>query len=59
LSRFLALARRGKPYNQPHLMADLPEVRDRYMDSLKIQQLDHMERSLEYCRKALNLGVKA
>jgi sugar phosphate isomerase/epimerase len=59
LGRFLALARRGKPYNQPHLMADLPEVRDRYMDALKIQQLDHMERSLEYCRKTLNLGVKS
>lgn len=59
LGRFLALARRGKPYNQPHIMADLPEVRDRYMDALKIQQLDHMERSLEYCRKTLNLGVKS
>ncbi len=56
LGRFLALARGGKPYDKPHVMADLPDVRDRYMDSLKVQQLDHMERSLAYCRKSLNLG---
>jgi sugar phosphate isomerase/epimerase len=58
LGRFLALARRGRPYNQPHILADLPETRDRYMDALKVQQLDHMERSLQYCRKGLDLGVR-
>jgi sugar phosphate isomerase/epimerase len=58
LGRFLALARRGRPYDKPHMMADLPEVRDRYMDALKIQQLDHMQRSLDYCRKTLDLGVR-
>jgi hypothetical protein len=58
LGRFLSLARRGRPYDKPHLMADLPEVRDRYMDALKIQQLDHMERSLAYCRNPLALGVR-
>src|SRR5580704_18135846 len=58
LGRFLSLARRGRPYDKPHIMADLPEVRDRYMDALKIQQLDHMERSLAYCRKSLGLGVR-
>ena len=58
LGRFLALARRGRPYDKPHIMADLPEVRDRYMDALKIQQLDHMERSLAYCRKTLDLGIR-
>jgi hypothetical protein len=58
LGRFLALARRGRPYDKPHLMADLPEVRDRYMDALKIQQMDHMEKSLAYCRNELDLGVK-
>ena len=58
LGRFLALAKRGRPYDKPHIMADLPEVRDRYLDALKIQQLDHMRRSLEYCRKDLDLGVK-
>src|SRR5579872_1565489 len=56
--RFLALARRGRPYDKPHLMADLPEVRERYIEALKIQQIDHMERSLAYCRKALDLGIR-
>lgn len=58
LGRFLALARRGRPYDKPHLMGDMTGVRDRYMDALKLQQLDHMERSLEYCRRRLDLGVR-
>ncbi len=57
LARFEALARRGRPWNKPHVMADLPEVRDRYMAALKVQQMDHMRQSLTYCRKDLNLGV--
>jgi hypothetical protein len=28
------------------------------MDALKAQQLEHMQRSLDYCRKSLNLGVR-
>jgi sugar phosphate isomerase/epimerase len=58
LARFLALAKRGRPYDKPHLTADVPEHRERYMDALKIQQLDHMQSSLDYCRKALDLGVR-
>jgi 3-oxoisoapionate decarboxylase len=58
LGRFLALARQGKPWDKPHLMADVEGVRDRYMDALKVQQLDHMESSLHYCRKTLDLGVR-
>jgi 3-oxoisoapionate decarboxylase len=58
LSSFLALARRGKPWNQPHIEADVPEVRDRYMDALKIQQFEHMRVSLDYCRKTLDLGMR-
>ena len=58
LARFEALARRGRPWNKPHVMADLPEVRDRYMDALKVQQMAHMEQSLAYCRKDLDLGVR-
>ncbi|MEO7653572.1 MAG: TIM barrel protein [Bryobacteraceae bacterium] len=59
LGRFLALARRGRPYAKPHLMADVPEVRDRYMDALAVQQLDHMQRSLAYCKETLKLGLRA
>jgi sugar phosphate isomerase/epimerase len=58
LARFLALAKRGRPYNQPHITEDVTGQRDRFMDALKIQQLDHMERSLVYCRKSLDLGVR-
>lgn len=58
LGRFLALARRGKPYDQPHILGDLPGVRERWMEALKLQQLDHMERSLAYCRKSLRLGER-
>jgi len=56
--RFEALAKQGQPWNKPHLMADVNDVRDKYMEGLKIQQLDHMTQSLAYCRKALNLGVR-
>jgi sugar phosphate isomerase/epimerase len=58
LGRFLALARRGRPYDKPHIEADVTGAREKYMDALKVQQLDHMERSLEYCRKPLGLGVR-
>lgn len=58
LGRFLALARRGRPYDKPHIEADLPNVRKKYMDALKVQQLEHMERSLDYCRNVLALGVR-
>jgi hypothetical protein len=53
------LARRGRPYTKPHIEADLPGVRDRYMAALKIQQLEHMEQSLDYCKSTLGLGVRA
>lgn len=58
LGRFLALARKGRPWVKPHLMADLPGVRDRYMEGLKVQQLEHMEQSLRYCREVLRLGTR-
>jgi hypothetical protein len=58
LARFLALARQGRPYDKPHLLADLGGVRDKYMEALKTQQLEHMQRSLDYCRRRLDLGVR-
>jgi len=57
-SRFLALAKRGQPYSKGQVTADTPELRDRYMDALKRQQLEHMERSLAYCRTQLDLGSR-
>jgi sugar phosphate isomerase/epimerase len=58
LARFLALAKRGKPYDQPHVMEDVNGQREKYMEALKIQQLDHMDRSLQYCKKSLDLGQR-
>lgn len=58
VGRFLALARSGRPYDKPHVIEDLPGVRDRYIEALKVQQMDHMERSLAYCRNTLDLGTR-
>lgn len=58
LTRFIQLAKSGQPYDAPHLTADVPKLREKYMEALKAQQLDHMQRSLEYCRKELKLGTK-
>lgn len=58
LERFIALAKRGRAYEKPQITADDPTLRGRYMDALKRQQLEHMERSLDYCRKQLDLGIR-
>jgi len=58
LSRFLALAKRGKPFLEPQVLEDVNGQRDKFMDALKIQQMDHMERSLDYCRTSLDLGAR-
>jgi hypothetical protein len=39
-------------------MEDVNGQRDKYMEALKIQQLDHMERSLKYCKNVLDLGQR-
>jgi hypothetical protein len=39
-------------------MEDVNGQREKYMDALKIQQMDHMARSLDYCRKSLDLGSR-
>ncbi len=56
LERFIALAKRGRPYEKSQVTEDENGSRSRYMDALKRQQLEHMESSLEYCRKQLDLG---
>ncbi len=58
LAAFLTLAKRGRSYDKPHVTADVAGARERYMDALKVQQMDHMARSLEYCRRELDLGVR-
>ena len=39
-------------------MEDVNGQREKYMDALKIERLDHMRRSLDYCRKTLDLGQR-
>ena len=58
LARFLVLAKRGRPYDKPHITEDVPGQRERYMPALTRQQLEHMEQSLAYCRNTLDLGIR-
>ena len=58
LARFLELAKRGVPYDKPVINEDLLGRRlpDHLIPAIQKQQLDHMERSLEYAKKSLDLG---
>jgi 3-oxoisoapionate decarboxylase len=58
LARFLALAKRGVPYDKPVVNEDLlgRKLPDYLIPAIQHQQLDHMERSLEYAKKSLDLG---
>jgi sugar phosphate isomerase/epimerase len=58
LERFVRLAKRGKPYDKAQVVEDVDGGRTEFMDALKVQQIEHMERSLNYCRKTLDLGVR-
>ncbi|MCX6593915.1 MAG: TIM barrel protein [Acidobacteria bacterium] len=58
LAQFIALAKRGRPYDKPMVVEDYPGRPEAYVEALKYQQLEHMTRSLDYCRKVLNLGVR-
>jgi sugar phosphate isomerase/epimerase len=58
LARFLSLAKRGVPYDKPVVNEDLLGRRmpEYLIPAIQHQQLDHMERSIEYAKKSLNLG---
>lgn len=60
LARFLTLARKGVPYDKPMVVEDLAgrPVPDQFRAAIQYQQREHMERSLEYARKRLDLGVR-
>ena len=60
LARFLALAKRGRPYEKTMVIEDVPgKMAEPIAAALAYQQRDHMERGVEYARKVLGLGVKA
>lgn len=61
LSRFLALAKSGAPYERPMVIEDVPGAPappEPYRAALQYQQKDHMEISVEYAKKKLDLGVR-
>lgn len=60
LARFLTLARKGVPYDKPMVVEDLAgrPMPEHFRAAIQFQQRDHMERSLEYARKQLDLGVR-
>ena len=58
LERFVRLAKKGKPYDKAQVVEDVDGGRNQFMEALKIQQLEHMDRSLNYCRRVLNLGQR-
>jgi hypothetical protein len=60
LARFLAIAKNGHPYEREMVIEDIagqprPEP---YAAALQYQQKEHMERSVEYGKKTLDLGIK-
>jgi hypothetical protein len=59
-ARFLALAKSGHPYEREMVIEDVAgrSNRPEFAEALQFQQRDHMERSVEYGKKTLDLGVK-
>jgi len=60
LARFVELARRGTPYAKNMVVEDLPGrvTPEPFIAAIQFQQRQHMERSVEYAQKTLNLGSR-
>jgi sugar phosphate isomerase/epimerase len=60
LTQFLALAKKGRPYEGHVVIEDLPgrQTPEHFLSAIQFQQRDHMERSIAYARKTLGLGVR-
>jgi len=59
-ARFLALAKSGHPYEGHIVIEDVPgrATPEAFVAAMQYQQQEHMERSVEYAKKKLDLGVK-
>lgn len=59
-ARFLALAKAGHPYERDMVVEDVAgrQPSPEYAAALQFQQREHMERSVEYAKKVLDLGVR-
>jgi sugar phosphate isomerase/epimerase len=60
LARFLTLAKNGHPYEREMVIEDIvgQQRPEPYRAALEYQQKEHMERSVEYGKKTLDLGIK-
>jgi sugar phosphate isomerase/epimerase len=61
LARFLRLAKAGQPYGRNMVVEDIVGRKPPSAEieaALRWQQREHMERSVEYAKKALDLGVR-
>lgn len=60
LARFIALAKRGHPYDGRMVVEEVPGTKTtpEYEAALAFQQKADMERSVEYAKKQLDLGVR-
>ncbi|HYW42841.1 MAG TPA: TIM barrel protein [Bryobacteraceae bacterium] len=60
VARFMALAKSGHPYEREMVMEDVAgrSSIEPYAAALQYQQRDHMERSVEYAKKSLDLGIR-
>lgn len=59
-SRFVALARRGSPFEGTMVIEDVPgrHMPEAFLPAMQYQQQNDMERGVEYAKKTLNLGVR-
>jgi hypothetical protein len=60
LARFVALAKAGKPYEGHMVIEDIPgrATPEAFVPAVQYQQKEHMERSVEYAKRVLDLGVR-
>ena len=60
LARFLALAKSGTPYERHVVIEDLQgrPIPEQFLAAVQYQQREHMERSVEYAKKTLDLGIR-
>ena len=58
LSRFLAVAKKGRPYEGHMVIEDIPgrPTPEAFVSAVQFQQREHMERSIAYARNKLHLG---
>ena len=60
LARFLALAKSGSPYEGHVVIEDLQgrPIPEHFLAAIQFQQREHMERSVAYAKKTLDLGIR-